>query len=93
MSITFKPEQTMVSAANEKAFVVHRDGQLIGWAYFHERNGWRCVSPGRRGSVLVLLDDEGRSVGLARKDGPPEAVEGDRDPVRHPRPAASFYLH
>jgi hypothetical protein len=48
MAITFKPEQTMVSAANEKAFVVHRDGELIGWAYFHERNGWRCVSHGRR---------------------------------------------
>ena len=58
MAITFKREQTMMG---DKAFAVHRDGQLIGWAYFSPVTGWRCVSNGRR--THLLLADEGRGIG------------------------------
>ena len=82
----------MMSAANEKAFVVHRDGQLIGWAYFHERNGWRCVSHGRR--VRMTLDDEGRSVAWLEEDEPAVRLWNEiAILVRLPRPRRPrFYL-
>jgi hypothetical protein len=69
MAITFKREQTMlIMGKGEKAFTVHRDGQLIGWAYQHPVHGWRCVSRGPRARTYYWQTKEEASAWLDKSN-------------------------